>query len=318
MTRRIGWLVLVIAIATCARAQDVHKLVTITTPVRIRAVSVCGTSGLAAGLALNGSIYVWRLPSGELVSNRKAEDGLRALACSPDGKWLAIGKRDGSVVFTDVPGTATRTLVVSKHGIDDLAFSPDGSLLAVNVSGAPAQLWNSVQGTLVAILKTDFSGSTSMDFSPDSALFATAGSDTSIRIYDRNGKLKARYSDLLVEPFAIGFMPDGKQIAIGGADCTLTILDVSDAHVVRQLPKQPDPIFAIVAIPDGTSLVSIHIDAARLDKFTTLLWNMRTGEKQELNIDAAHIVGGGTIANSKAVFFIADSDSALTAWTIPD
>jgi WD40 repeat protein len=318
MTKRIAWLVLTIGLAQWAHAQDVQKLVTITTPVRIRVVSVCGPSGLAAGLARNGSVYVWRLPSGELVSNRKAENAVRALACSPDGKWLAIGKSDGTVAVTDVPGKMTRTLTISTHGIDDLAFSPDGSLLAVNVSGAPAQLWNSTQGTLVATLKTDFSGSTSMDFSPDSALFATADSDTSVRIYDRNGRLRARYSGLLLEPFAISFMPDGKQIAVGGADCTLTILDVSDAHVVRQLPKQSDPIFAIAALPDGTSVLSVHIDAARLDDYTALLWNMRTGEKQKLDIDVAHMVGGGTTANRKEVLFTADSDSALSAWTIPD
>ena len=96
-------------------------------------------------------------------------------------------------------------------------------------------------------------------------MFATADGDTSVRIYDRNGKLKATYSDLLLEPFAISFMPDGKQVVIGGADCTLTILDASDAHVVRRLPKQPDPIFAVAALPDGVSLLSVHIDAARLD-----------------------------------------------------
>ena len=169
MTRRVGWLMLMIAVATCAHALDVRKLVTITTPARIRVVSVCGPSGLAAGLARDGSIYVWRLPSGELVSNRQAEDGVSALACSPDGKWLAIGKRDGSVVVTDITGKAVRTLAVTSLGIDDLAFSPDGSLLAVNVEDAPAQLWNPAQGTLVATLKTDFSGSTGMDFSPDSA-----------------------------------------------------------------------------------------------------------------------------------------------------
>jgi len=313
MRRRAGWLTLMVALASCSNAQDVRKLVTITTPARIRSASVCGPSGLSAGLARNGAVYVWRLP-GELVSTRPAEGGISALACSPDGKWLALGKRDGSVVVADITGKAVRTLAVTRLRISDLAFSPDGSLLAVNVTEAPAQLWNPAQGTLVAALKTDFGGSTAMDFSPDSSLFATADGDTSVRIYDRNGKLKATYSDLLLEPFAVSFMPDSKQVVIAGADCTLTILDASDAHVVRQLPKHPDPIFALAALPDGTSLVSLHIDAARLEKFTTLLWKIQTGERRELPIDGAHLVGYGTTAGHKSVFFTADSDSALTAW----
>ena len=147
-------------------------------------------------------------------------------------------------------------------------------------------------------------------------MFATADGDTSVRIYDRRGKLKATYSELLLEPFAISFTPDGKQVVIGGADCMLTILDASDAHVVRQLAKQADPIFAVAALADGMSLVSLQIDAARLDKFTTLRWDIRTGERRELPIDGAHLVGAGTTAGRKSVFFTADSDATLTAWTL--
>jgi WD40 repeat protein len=318
MRRRAGLFLLTFAIATCANAQDLRKLATITMPVRIRSVSACGSSGIAAGLARNGSVYVWRLPSGELVSNRQAEDGVSALACSPDAKWLALGKTGGSVVIVDVSGKAVKTLAVASQPIGDLAFSPDGSLLAVSVTEAPVQLWNPVQGTLLAVLKTDFGGSTSMDFSPDSSLFTTADADTSVRIYGRDGNLRATYSDFLLEPFAISFMPDGKQVVIGGADCTLTILDASDAHVVRQLPKHPDPVFGVAALADGKSLLTLHIDAARLEKYTTLLWDVRTGERRELPINGAHLVGYGTIAGRKSVVFTADSDSALTAWVFPN
>lgn len=313
MRVRAGWLMLMLALATCSNAQDLRKLVTITTPARIRSVSVCGPSGLAAGIGVEGSVYVWRLPSGELVNKRPAEDGITALACSPDGKWLAVGKRDGSVVITDISGETAKTLAVASERINYLKFSPDGSMLAARVSDAPARLWNPVLGTPVAVLKTDFSGTRSMAFSPNSSLFATADSDTSIRIYDRSGKLKATYSGFLLEPFAIAFI-DGKQIVVGGADCILTILDASDAHVVRQFPRQPDPIFVVAGLPDGMSLWSLHVDAIGLKKYTTMRWDLSSGEQRELPINGAHIVGFGTSASSKSVLFTADSDSALTAW----
>jgi WD40 repeat protein len=317
MSGRAGWLMLMLVLATCSDAQDFRKLVTITTPAHIRSVSVCGSSGLAAGIGAEGSVYVWRLPSGGLVNRRPTEDGVTALACSPDGKWLAVGKRDGSVVITDISGKTAKTLAVASERINYLKFSPDGSLLAARVSDAPARLWNPVQGTPVAVLKTDFSGTRSMAFSPDSSLFATADSDTSVRIYDRSGKLKATYSGFLLEPFAITFI-DGKQIVVGGADCILTILDASDAHIVRQLPRQPDPIFAVAGLPDGMSLWSLHVDAIGLRKYTPLLWDLRSGEQRELPIDGAHIVGFGTTAGSKWVLFTADSDSSLTVWEFPN
>jgi WD40 repeat protein len=319
MRGRAGCLILMAVLATSSHAQelrqDVRKLATIATPVRIHRVSVCGSTGLAAGLGAKGSVYVWRLPSGETVSNPPAEDGLTALDCSADGKWLAGGKRDGSVLIADTSGKSVRTLAVGSERVNELKFSPDGSLLAVRVAGAPVRLWNPVRGTLVAELKTDFGGSTSMAFSPDSSLFATANGDTAVRIYDRNGKLKLTYSGLLLEPFAIGFL-DAKQIVVGGADSMLTILDASDAHVVRQLPKQSDPIFEVAVLSDGTSLCSLQIDAMGLKKFTTSLWDLRTGSQRELAVDGHHIVGFGSTLGHKGLLFTADSDSTLTAWEL--
>jgi WD40 repeat protein len=302
--------------AAAASAQDVRKLVTITTPARIRTVSMCGTSGLAAGLVRGGSIDIWRLPSGEVASSWKTGAGVTSLACSSDGKWVAFGKRDGSVEVADAAGKPARMLAVAHERINDVAYAPDGSLLVVSVSGRPAQLWNPVTGSLVAELETDFSGSTGMAFSPDSSLFATSDGDTAVRIYDRSGKVKAKYAGLLLEPFAISFLPDGKEVVVGGADCTLTFLNVTSGDVVRQLPKHRDPIFATVAFPEGHSVLSLHIDAATLEKFTVVLWNLGTNERRDLAINGKNLVGYGEIANHRPVLFTADSDSSLTAWEI--
>ena len=321
MTRCAGWVILATAaaissFAPAATAQDVRKLVTITTPAKIRSVSVCGTSGLAAGLVLGGSIDIWRLPSGEVVSSWKTGAGVTSLACSFDGKWVAFGKRDGAVEIVDVAGKPARTLAVAHESINDVEYAPDASLLAVSVRGRPAQLWNPVTGSLVAELETDFSGSTGMAFSPDSSLFATSDEDTTVRIYDRTGKLKAKYAGLLLEPFAISFLPDGKQVLVGGADCTLTFVDATNGDLVRQLPKHQDPIFVTAALSDGHSVLSLHIDAARLERFTVVLWNLPKNVRRDLAINGKTLVGYGEISNRQPVLFTADSDSSLTAWEI--
>jgi WD40 repeat protein len=313
MKQRAGWLLLILAIAVSSDAQDLRKVVSITTPSRIGRISACGSTGFAAGLGDGGSVHVWRMPSGEAVSTRPSENGLSALACSPDGKWLAIGKRDGSVVIADISGKSARTLAVASRSISSLKFSPDGSLLAARMAGAPVQLRNPAQGTLVAALKTDFGGSEGMAFSPDSSWFATADGDTAVRIYDRNGNLKTTYAGFLLEPFSVDFL-DNQQIIVGGADRMLTILDASDGHVVRQLAKQPDPIFVVAALPGGKSVCSLQIDAMGLSKFTASLWDVRSGTQKELAVDGSFLVGVGTTAGHKGILFTADSDSSLTVW----
>lgn len=320
MRRLTCKLVLLTVAAMAAQAQDaplsVGKMVSIATPARIQTVSLCGTTGLVAGLAHGGAVYVWRIPSGQLVASRAAEDGIRSLACSPDGKWLALGRGDGTVAITDASGKTAGRLAVSDRGINDVAFSPDGSLLAANPSGAPVQLWNVEKRKRVAELQTDFSDSAAMTFSPDGARFATPDTDTRVRIYDRSGKLQATYAGFLLEPFAISFTHDSKQVVVGGADCMLTFLDASDGHVLRQLAKQPDPIFWAAALPNGVSVVSLHIDAAALGTFTMLLWDVPAGTPRKLGFDARHMVGFGTSNDDKPLFMTADSDTSLTAWVL--
>jgi WD40 repeat protein len=304
--------------AQAAQAQDVRKLSTFSTTGKIVVVSVCGKSGFVAGLIRGGSIAVWRLPSGKVASSWKSVEGVRSLACSPDGKWIALGRSDGTVEIADIAGKPARTLAAGHGDVTDVAYAPDGSLLAVSLHEKPVQLWNPVNGSRVAELETDFSGSTGMAFSPDSSAFATSDADTTVRVYDRSGKLKAKYTDLLLEPFAIDFLPNGKEILVGGADDTLTILDASNAHLSRQLPKRPSPIFGAIALPGGHSLLSLEIDAATLAKFAVVLWNLGTGAQRELAIDGAKIVGYGQISNGQPVLFTADSDSSLSMWAVPD
>ncbi len=313
MRGRAAGLLLLLVFATTMDAQDLRKLVTITTPARVTDISVCGSSGLVAGRSATGAIYLWRVPAGELVSSRSAEDGVSAVACSPDGKRLAIGKRDGSVVIGDIAGKSAKTLAAGSRRINELTFSPDGSWLAARVAGAPVRLLNPVLGTQVAVLKTDFGGSEGMAFSPDSSLFATVDGDTAVRIYDRSGNLKVKYSGFLLEPFAVAFI-DNQQMVVGGADGMLTILDATDAHVVRQLAKQPDPIFAVAALPDGKSLCSLQIDAMSLKKYTAMLWDLKTSSQRELPVDGSQLVGFGTSPGHKGMLLTADSDSAVTAW----
>ena len=305
-----------VAFTGTAPAQGVRKVASISTHAKIRDVSACGTTGLVAAISHDGSVEIWRLPSGESVASWKTGAGATSVACSPDGKRLAIGKRGGTVQLTDAGGKPARTLVASRARIEDVMYSPDGSLLAVRVDAEPAQLWNPITGSRVAELETNFSGSTGMAFSPDSSSFATSNGDTTVRIYDRTGKVKSKYQGFVLTPFTIDFLPDGKQVVVAGADSTLTLLDAAGGNVVRKLPKSSDPVFAVAALPDGHSVMTLDIDAATLKRFTVVLWNLDTNQSHDLSMDGRNLVGYGVISNHRPVLFTADSDSSVTIWEI--
>ncbi len=164
--------------AVSSHSQDLRKLTTLPTPSEVSSVAVCGQSGLVAALGRDGSITVFRLPSAEAVTKRPAEAGLGILACSPDGKLLATSKGDETVVIADISGTALRKFAIAARQVSGLTFSPDSSMLAVQLYEKPTQLWDVAHGVLIAALQTDFSGTGGVDFSPDGSRFATADHDT--------------------------------------------------------------------------------------------------------------------------------------------
>lgn len=249
--------------AASSHSQELRKLITLPTPSAVSSVAVCGQSGLVAALGRDGSITVFRLASAEEVTKRRAEAGLGILPCSPDGKLLATSKGDETVMIADVSGTALRKSAITGQRVERLIFSPDSSMLAVQLYESPTQLWDVAHGILIAALQTNFSGSGGVGFSPDSSQFATADLDNVVRIYDRSGNLKAKYAGLLLEPFALSFLPDGKQLALGRADSKLSFLDACDGHLLRTLSTGSDPVFVAWA-PAGRKLAREHASRRKL------------------------------------------------------
>lgn len=82
----------------------------------------------------------------KLQEMRLAEYGAYSIACSPNGKWLAVGDAAGKVHFFEVDtGTLATTLDCAVNGkgvsaIDGLAWSPDGKHFACG-NGSTLQIW---------------------------------------------------------------------------------------------------------------------------------------------------------------------------------
>ncbi len=98
------------------------------------------TLASAGGLGDN-NVQLWRVNDGSNLHTLKGHSKeVRSLGFSPDSSILASGSYGGSVRLWRVSdGTLLRTLKGLSR-IGDLAFSPDGALLAVE-SGAVVSLW---------------------------------------------------------------------------------------------------------------------------------------------------------------------------------
>jgi len=97
---------------------------------------------LAVAVADNKDILLYDLQSGIQAGTLKGHlDEVTKLAITLDGKTLASVDRQKKVILWDLTTMQKADTYESVDAISSLAFSPDGSLLAVGGSGGIVELW---------------------------------------------------------------------------------------------------------------------------------------------------------------------------------
>lgn len=153
---------------------------------------------LLAGIDGGGDVIrLWDVVTGRLVRTWHASNspnGLAAIAFSPVGDTVASGGAgDDDVVrlWSAATGRLIRALrITSSYGIDDVAFSPDGKVLASADANGNIQLWSARTGEPVgtplgtASPANADSVTISIAFSPDSKILAGTAADGTIQLWD--------------------------------------------------------------------------------------------------------------------------------------
>ncbi len=108
---------------------------------------------------------------------------LAQVAFSPDGKKLAGGLGDGSVVLWELEsGKEPRTLSGTRERAC-VAFSPDGKTLACG-TGDTITLWDVESGKQLKVMTSLNDSITSVVFSPDGKTLASGGGIGTIKVWD--------------------------------------------------------------------------------------------------------------------------------------
>ncbi len=165
------------------------------------------------------------------------------VAFSSKGNWLATGSKDGTVRLWDKlnPDKPAIILQGSIGEVKTVAISPDGKWLGAIGKNTKIQLWNLTApnfATKPLILEGHANSKdqispdaiNALSFSPDSKWLATAGGDTTIRLWDLTTQVPASRHILLQGHNAsigyIVFSPSGRWLATGGAYTNETDIDV--------------------------------------------------------------------------------------------
>jgi dipeptidyl aminopeptidase/acylaminoacyl peptidase len=197
-----------------------------------------GGTLLASG-AEDGVIRLWEPPKRTVIAEFKGHTApVKSIVFNPGGSLLASGSFDQTVRLWDVAGRCEQGQIEFEHEVWTLAFSPDGSRLAVGLnSGGVALIDSSAQKSVGYIHYADYNASCvrSIAFSPDGSLLAIGSVDGCIRIW--------AVADIGVQKRAlrtlagheggvcsIAFSPDGTRLASAAHDHTIRLWGVSSSE----------------------------------------------------------------------------------------
>ena len=242
----------------------------------------------------DGIIKMLNVQSGECVTQIEGYDASVGLACSSNGRWIAIAASNGVVKVLDVhSGACISQMDRGTHEIQSnvcqLEFSPDGRFLAAATPSNPdtedpqTYVWHPETGE--AIVK--FAGR-NFAFSPDSRLLAGAaadetldnanGVDRCVSIWDvTTGERISHFSGHSDWVDVVTFSPCGEFLLSSSGDNSLRVWDIA-----KDVQKKAYTDFGSAwkqpfYSPEGTLLTAVF--GGRGTTQTIEIWQVEPREK---------------------------------------
>ncbi len=191
-----------------------------------------------------------------------------------------------------------------------VTFSPDGRRLAVATgkqdSKVALTVWDTATLERLWVVR-DREGIAAVAFAPDGQTLAIGRCSEEAKVYTAAGKLRATYTGHGTVARAVGFAPDGKLLAVGSYEGFINLWDCTGGAEVRTLRGHKGRIYEVAFSPDGTRLLSVGVDAARL-------LDVGTGREQHVLGHGGSLVHTGLFAPDGRTVVTGGWDGIVRLW----
>ncbi len=168
---------------------------------------------------------VWDVESGTVRLTLNHPNGVTCVAHSLDGKRIATGGKDGSVILWDAEtGVSVGTLRPHTAAIATLAFSRNSQWLLAASGDRTASVSNVAQRKVVRVLSGHDEAVNCANFSPDGNRVVSVSEDQTLKIWDTGTGVEILTRPLTEAAYRAVFHPDGNRLFLSSYDRTVRIL----------------------------------------------------------------------------------------------
>ena len=272
-----------------------------------------------ASVSEDGRAILWRRDGHKLVEPRelgaklqtmmRRPGGRHTVFISPDGKHVATGSHEHSLIVWDV-ATGAQVLGPFKH--DDVvlavAFHPaDPSKLLSTGWDGTIRLWPS--GRVIA----DKLGPVyQCAIAPEGDAVATAGWDFAVRLFELpSGRaIGARARDEDPTPSGLSFSPDSTSLAVGYRTGDVKVYDPATAEIRTTLTGHTDAALLAVFAPDSKQLATSGFD------HSVRIWTLPDGAARAILDGHTDVVRTAVFSPDGKTLASASRDTTIRLWDL--